>query len=95
MTGKIPKFKKKEDIAEFWDSHDFTDFVKDTEECDDTFVRPILKPTSLRLDPLMLKKIKALARKKGLAYNAYIRILLAKAFNEEIEELLRPLKSVS
>ena len=38
--GKIPDFQDKEELARFWDTHDFTDYAGDTEECDDTFKRP-------------------------------------------------------
>jgi hypothetical protein len=29
--AKIPKFKTLEEAAEFWDTHDFEDYVDDTE----------------------------------------------------------------
>ena len=38
----------------------------------------------LRFDPLVLKKIKMLARKRGIPYNAYIRYVLAKSVEYEI-----------
>ncbi len=90
--AKIPKFKSKEEMAQFWETNDFTDYADDTVECDDTFKRPNLKATTLRLDPLMVKKLKAMARKKGLSYNAYARVLLMKAFKEELAELRDSLK---
>ena len=34
--GKIPDFKDDEELAESWDTHDFTGYAGDTEECDDT-----------------------------------------------------------
>ena len=41
-------------------------------------------PVTLIFDPLVLKKIKMLARKRGLSYNAYIRYLLSKSVDDEI-----------
>jgi hypothetical protein len=37
-----------------------------------------------KFDPLVLKKLKMLARKRGVSYNAYIRLLLAKGVEKEI-----------
>jgi predicted DNA binding CopG/RHH family protein len=38
----------------------------------------------MKFDPLVLKKIKMIARKRGISYNAYIRYLLAKSVEVEI-----------
>ncbi len=62
-------------IAEYWDK---------LEESADTFKRPRLTPVTLKFDPLVLKKLKMLARKRGVSYNAYIRLLLAKGVEKEI-----------
>ena len=47
------------------------------------FPDPVPEVT-IKFDPLVLKKIKMLARKRGLSYNAYIRYLLAKSVEVEI-----------
>jgi len=57
------------------------------EECDDTFKRPKLKSISLKLDPGLLKKIRIIAHKRGLSYNAMIRYLLSKGIEKEIREI--------
>ena len=41
-------------------------------------------PVTLKFDPLVLKKLKMLARKRGVSYNAYIRLLLAKGVEKEV-----------
>ncbi len=43
-----------------------------------------LKPVTIKFDPLVLKKIKMLAKKRGISYNAYIRYLLAKSIEAEM-----------
>jgi predicted DNA binding CopG/RHH family protein len=45
---------------------------------------PKLTPVTLKFDPLVLKKIKILARKRGISYNAYIRYLIAKSVEKEM-----------
>jgi len=41
-------------------------------------------PVTLKFDPLVLKKIKMLARKRGISYNSYIRYLIAKGVEKEM-----------
>ncbi|MCP4666901.1 MAG: hypothetical protein GY849_11085 [Deltaproteobacteria bacterium] len=81
---KLPQFKAEEEERVFWEDHSVADYWEDLKESDDTFKRPKLTPVTLKFDPLTLKKIKMLARKRGLSYNAYIRYLLAKSVEDEI-----------
>jgi predicted DNA binding CopG/RHH family protein len=39
---------------------------------------------TVKFDPHVLRKIKMLAKKRGLPYNAYIRYLLARGVEDEI-----------
>lgn len=81
---KMPEFKTENDEAEFWKRHSIGDYWSDLKESDDAFKRPKLTPITLKFDPLLLKKIKMLARKRGLSYNSYIRYLLAKSIERDI-----------
>ena len=81
---KIPHFKTEEEERKFWDGHSIADYWDDLSESDDTFKRPKLTPVTLKFDPLVLKKIKMLARKRGISYNAYIRYLLAKSIEDDM-----------
>jgi predicted DNA binding CopG/RHH family protein len=82
---KLPDFKAEAEERKFWEKRSIADHWKDLRESDDTFVRPKLTPVTVKLDPLVLKKIKMLARKRGIPYNAYIRDLLAKGVEDEIK----------
>ena len=81
---KLPEFKTQEEEIEFWENHSITDYWDGLEESRDIFKRPKLTPVTLKFDPLVLKKIKVLARKRGISYNAYIRYLVAKSVEKEI-----------
>jgi predicted DNA binding CopG/RHH family protein len=85
--AKIPKFKDVKDMAEFWDSHSSSDYWETMEESGDTFSKPTLKPLCIKMDPNMLQKIKALSRRKGLTYNAYIRLLISQGLENELREI--------
>jgi len=81
---KLPNFNTEKEEIEFWQNHSIGDYWEDLKESNDTFRRPKLTPVTIKFDPLVLKKIKMLARKRGLSYNAYIRYLLAKSVEVEI-----------
>ena len=81
---KLPDFKSEKDESQFWEEHSIADYWEDLKESDDTFNRPALTPVTIRFDPLVLQKIKMLAKKRGLSYNAYTRYLLAKSVEREL-----------
>ena len=76
---KIPEFKTEEEEIKFWEKHSIAGYWDELEEGKDIFKRPKLRPVTLKFDPLVLEKIKILARKRGVSYNAYIRYLIAKS----------------
>jgi predicted HicB family RNase H-like nuclease len=81
---KPPEFKTEKEEIKYWEKHSVADYWEDLKDSNDTFKRPKLKPVTLKFDPLVLKKIKMLAKKRGISYNAYIRYLLAKSIEDEI-----------
>ena len=89
---KLPNLKTEEEEKRFWDKHSVADYWDDLKESDDTFRRPKLTPVTIKFDPLVLKKIKMLARKRGLSYNAYVRYLLAKSIEEDMPHKTRGIK---
>ena len=84
---KIPEFKTKKEEREFWATHSSADYWDDMEESRDTFKRPKLKSISLKLDPGLLERIRVVAHKRGLSYNAMMRYLLSKGIEREIREI--------
>jgi uncharacterized protein YbcV (DUF1398 family) len=73
----LPDFKTEEEEIRFWERHSIEDYWEDLLESNDTFKRPKLKPVSIKFDPLVLQKVKMLAKKRSISYSAYIRYLLA------------------
>ncbi|MBI5195153.1 MAG: hypothetical protein HZA10_02400 [Nitrospirae bacterium] len=76
---KLPELKTEREEREFWRKHSIADYWEELQESSDIFKRPKLAPVTLKFDPLVLKKIRMLAKKRGISYNAYIRYLLAKS----------------
>ena len=81
---KLPTFRTQKEEISFWKEHSISEYWEELAESPDTFKRPKLTPVTLKFDPLVLKKLKMLSRKRGISYNAYIRLLLAKGVEKEI-----------
>jgi hypothetical protein len=61
---KIPLFKTELEEIKFWESRSAADYWGGLTECTDTFKLPKLKPVALKFNPLVIKKVKLLAKKR-------------------------------
>ena len=65
--ARIPKFKSLDEASRFWDSHDFEDYVEDTEPVSVTVRIPRRKKIlTVPLDLKVYERIEAVAAKRGL-----------------------------
>ena len=71
---KIPKFRAEKEEANFWATHDSTDYLSETKEAKVKFTRPKKKLVSLRLDENTIAKLKKLAESKGIGYLELVRM---------------------
>jgi len=84
--SKIPEFESIREEAEFWDTHDTTEFLDEFEEADDlVFVRPEMQVISLRLEREFVDRLKAYAQEIGVPYTTLIRMWIIKSFKREVE----------
>ncbi len=62
--AKLPEFKSEEELAEFFDTHDSTDYFDDTEEVDIRFVftQPRAVPVRLAGEPWIQLQLIAIAQ---------------------------------
>lgn len=64
-----------EQVAEFWETHDSTDYVDQMEEADvQVEVPEDYRVISLRLDAKDIESVKTIARKKGVPYTVLLRM---------------------
>jgi predicted DNA binding CopG/RHH family protein len=89
--SKIPKFTNEQEEAEFWATHDSSEFLGETETVDMTFVdsRPPKKQIALRLDGETIDALKAVASKKGIGYQTLIRLWVNERLEQEQAGALR------
>lgn len=84
--AKTPKFATLQEEADFWDTHDSTDYLDDTTEVDITFVdaRPRKTQISLRLDPHTIAQLKTIAAQRGVGYQTLIRMWVMERMSQEL-----------
>jgi predicted DNA binding CopG/RHH family protein len=92
---ELPALKSEKAEREFWKTHSVADYWDDLQECSDTLKRPKLLPVTVKFDPILLKKIRMLAKKRGISYNAYIRYLLAKGVESDLVPVSKSFRPTS
>jgi predicted DNA binding CopG/RHH family protein len=84
---KIPDFKSEHEEADFWTTHDSTEYI-DWSGAKKT-IFPNLKPTtesiSLRLPVSLLARIKELANEKDVPYQSLMKVYLSNQVESEIK----------
>ena len=82
----IPKFKSEKEWADFWMTHDSTEYVDFSKARKAVFpnLKPTYKSISLRLPVYMLDEIKLLANKKDVPYQSLMKVFLAEKVKEEM-----------
>ncbi|OGE80732.1 MAG: hypothetical protein A3H72_02080 [Candidatus Doudnabacteria bacterium RIFCSPLOWO2_02_FULL_48_8] len=77
---KIPKFKSENEEAEFWNTHDSTEYLDWSKARNVIF--PNLKPTSrsisIRLPEYIISQVKVEANKLDVPYQALMKQYIAK-----------------
>lgn len=73
---KLPTFTTEQEEAEYWDTHDSTEVLEETEPVAVQFVdrRPPKQQLTIRLEPDAIEQIKVVAQRKGIGYQTLIRI---------------------
>jgi predicted DNA binding CopG/RHH family protein len=83
---EIPKFKNEQEEAEFWFTHDSTEYL-DWSQAEQA-IFPNLKPTtesiSLRLPAPLLARIKELANEKDVPYQSLMKVYLSDRVTREL-----------
>lgn len=74
--AKIPQFTSEQEEAEFWATHDSTPYLEDTEAIEVSFEDARRRKTeiSLHLDAESVAELEAVARRKGVGFEALVRL---------------------
>ncbi|MGD1943310.1 MAG: CopG family antitoxin [Leptolyngbyaceae cyanobacterium] len=72
MSPHIPQTDSVQALAEFWDTHEVTDFADDLEEVNE----PVFEPgevVQIHLQPIEIEAVKQVAQAQGIIYEELIR----------------------
>jgi predicted DNA binding CopG/RHH family protein len=72
--GRVPEFKSIQEEAEFWDTHDFTEYQEGFKPVRVRFAKRLSEGVTIRLDPETLQKLRATAHEKGIGPTTLVRM---------------------
>jgi predicted DNA binding CopG/RHH family protein len=81
----IPQFKNEKEEADFWATHDTTEYFDTSKPVEIVFpnLKPTTKTITLRLPVSLLNKIRKIANKKDVPYQSLMKVFLDEKANEE------------
>lgn len=84
QKSKIPTFKNRQELAQFWDTHDVADYVDELTPVNLTFDlgKPKEETVMFRLDTGVKQYLTHLARNKGLSTSSLLRMWIMEKFNQ-------------
>jgi hypothetical protein len=82
--GRIPSFANIEEEAEFWDTHDFTDFLEESTPVVVTIGPELAERLTLRLEQRDRQQLIALAREKGIGPSTLARMWIKERLRQEV-----------
>lgn len=77
----IPEFKNRKEMAEFWDTHDFTDYKDEFKPIKVRFAKNLSEGITIRLDPQTLSKLRSHAKKQGIGPTTLARMWVIRQLN--------------
>lgn len=83
--SRIPTFRSVQEEAEFWDTHDTTEFEDEFKEVKVRFARPLDHILAVRLEARTLDRLAAIGRKKGIGPSTLARMWIMERLAEQEE----------
>ncbi|MBA3723964.1 MAG: BrnA antitoxin family protein [Candidatus Levybacteria bacterium] len=83
---QVPTFKNEDEEAEFWATHDFTQYhdVSKRVLADFTHLKPSTQSITIRLPKPMVRLIKMLANEQDIPYQSLLKIFLDEKLKEKL-----------
>ncbi len=85
-TSAIPTFATREEEAEFWDTHDLTDYVDELKPVDVRFARNLSEGLTVRFDPETVAELRAIAKEQGIGPTTLMRMWVLEHLREVRKE---------
>ncbi len=83
QRGRIPEFASREEEAEFWDTHDITEFADQLRPVRVHFARRLSEGITIRLTPDVLADLRARATEMGIGPTTLARMWILERLREQ------------
>jgi hypothetical protein len=80
--GRIPSFSNVEEEAEFWDTHDFTDYLEEAKSVTVVY-GGLAERLTIRLEPSDRETLAQLSRSKGIGPSTLVRMWVKERLQQE------------
>ena len=70
----IPEFASREEVARFWDTHDFADYWGEWTPVRARFAKNLSEGITVRFDPETMRELRAQAKRRGVGPTTLIRM---------------------
>ena len=74
IKSKIPEFKNRQEMAEWFDTHDIADYQDEFKTIKAKFAKNLTEGLNIRFDPSTLDKLRKKAHEKGLGPTSLARM---------------------
>jgi hypothetical protein len=82
-SSRIPEFDNLEEEAEFWDTHDVTDYLDELRPVRARFAPNLSTGMTVRLDPNDRKALGRIAADRGVGPSTLVRIWIKERLKQE------------
>jgi len=80
---RIPDFSTREEEAEWWDTHSFTDYLDELEPVEVSYAKPLSSPLTVRLDSDDREALSRRAHDLGIGPSTLIRMWVKERLRAE------------
>lgn len=80
--SRIPEFASREEEAEWWDTHDITDYLDELKPVEVRFAKNLSQGITIRLDPETLTELRTRAHEKGIGPTTLARMWILEHLRE-------------
>jgi predicted DNA binding CopG/RHH family protein len=74
LKSRIPEFHSHQEEAQWWDTHDITDYLDELKPVKVRFAKNLSEGITIRFDPDSLRKLRQRAREKGMGPTTLARM---------------------
>jgi predicted DNA binding CopG/RHH family protein len=80
--SRIPRFSSRQEEAEFWDSHDITDYLDELQPVEVKVSKNLSEGITVRLDEESLNELRSIAAEQGIGPTTLMRMWVLERLRE-------------